>query len=175
MSSMSNARRVPDADQMRAYLDKGLTHAQISDAWLKDSGVRVSRSTVSMAIARYGLKDHSPRAHMRHEDILPWKLEPEHVYKPEARLLRLEGRRRAGHQLREDESRWLENWKAELKDAGAVIHYDPDTPEGFHWALVSDPRVVPYEDLIDRSNVGVPEKGKSRGGTISAPRDKHPD
>lgn len=175
---MSNARRVPDADQLRAYLDKGLTHAEIADAWLKDSGVRVSRSTVSMAVARYNLKDHSPRAHMRHSDLIPWHLDPEHVYRPEARLLRLEGRRRAGHLLREDESRWLENWKTELSNAGAVVHYDPDTEEGFFWVSKADPRVVTEgpDDLIDRSNAEVPEKAKPRGGSrIAAPRDKHPD
>lgn len=174
---MSNARRVPDADQLRSYLDRGLTHAEIAEAWLQDSGVRVSRSTVSMAVARFGLKNHSPRAHMRHSDLIPWHLDPEHVYKPEARLLRLEGRRRGGNSLREDELRWLENWKKELSEADAVIHYDRDTDEGFHWVSKADPRVVVYEDLIDRSNAETPapEKGKSRGGRIAAPRDKHPD
>ena len=172
---MSNARRVPDADQMRAYLDQGLTHAEIAEAWLKDSGVEIKRSTVSMAIARYGLKDHSPRAHMRHSDLIPWKLESEHVYRPEARLLRLEGRRRAGNELREDELRWLENWKVELSEAGAVVHYDKDTEEGFFWVSRSDPRVVVNgpDDLIDRSNAD--ENAKSRGGRVTAPRDKHPD
>ena len=173
MSNMSNARRVPDADQLRAYLDKGLTHAEIAEAWLKDSGISVSRSTISMAVARFNLTDHSPRAHIRHKDLIPWKLEQEHVYKPEARLLRLEGRRRAGHQLRDDEIRWLENWKAELAAANAVVHYEPDTDEGFYWVDRDDPEVVPYEGLIDRSNA--PENGKSRGGKIAAPRDKHPD
>ena len=173
MSNMSNARRVPDADQMRAYLDRGLTHVQIADAWLKDSGVEVSRSTVSMAIARYGLKDHSPRAHMRHADLIPWKLEPEHVYRPEARLLRLEGRRRAGHQLREEEITWLENWKAELEEAGAVVHYEPDTVDGFYWVDRNDPKVVAYQGLIDVSNA--PEHARSRGGRVAAPRDKRRD
>lgn len=153
MSIMSNARRVPDLDQLRAYLDQGLTHAEIAEAWLKDSGVKVSRSTVSMAIARYNLKGHSPRAHMRHSDLIPWQLDPSHVYKPEARLLRLEGRRKAGHELREDELRWLENWKKELSEADAVIHYDRDTDEGFFWVSKADPRVVTDGDgLIDRSN-----------------------
>lgn len=177
MSNMSNQRRVPDADQLRAYLDRGLTHAEIAEAWLKDSGVKVSRSTVSMAVARFGLKDHSPRAHMRHSDLIPWKLQQEHVYRPEARLLRLEGRRRAGHELRDDELRWLENWKQELSAAGAVIHYDPDTEEGFFWVSRLDPKVVTKgdDDLIDRSNADLPEKAKSRGGRVAAPRDKHPD
>lgn len=178
MSIMSNARRVPDADQLRAYLDRGLTHAEIAEAWLKDSGLDVKRQTISMAIARYGLTDHSPRAHIRHKDLIPWKLEQEHVYKPEARLLRLEGRRRAGHQLRDDEIRWLENWKAELLASWAVVHYDPD--RGFDWVDRNDPGVIPYEDLIDLSNVPEedrpkPKKSKSRGGKIAAPRDKHPD
>jgi hypothetical protein len=160
---------------MRAYLDQGLTHAEIAEAWLKDSGVEIKRSTVSMAIARYGLKDHSPRAHTRHSDLIPWKLESEHVYRPEARLLRLEGRRRAGNELREDELRWLENWKVELSEAGAVVHYDKDTEDGFFWVSKSDPRVVVNgpDDLIDRSNAD--ENAKSRGGRVAAPRDKHPD
>jgi hypothetical protein len=113
---------------------------------------------------------------MRHSDLIPWKLEPEHVYRPEARLLRLEGRRRAGHVLREDELKWLENWKAELAEAKAVIHYDKDTEEGFFWVTRSDPRVVTNgkDDLIDRSNAEM-ENAKSRGSRVTAPRDKHPD
>ena len=71
-------------------------------------------------------------------------------------------------------TRWLENWKAELEAADAVIHYDPDTEEGFFWVSKADPRVV-ADDLIDRSNAGLPEKAKSRGGRAAAPRDKRRD
>jgi hypothetical protein len=63
----------------------------------------------------------------------------------------------------------------ELSEAGAVVHYDKDTEEGFFWVSKSDPRVVVNgpEDLIDRSNAD--ENAKSRGGRVAAPRDKHPD
>lgn len=50
-----NARLVPDPHQMRQYVDQGLTQHQIVDAWLADSGIRVSRSAVAMALDRYDM------------------------------------------------------------------------------------------------------------------------
>lgn len=135
---------VPDATILRRYLDEGLTQAEIVEAWEKDSNVRVSRSSIGMAIDRYGLRSAHPRN--RYEDLLPWKVLVEHRDHMDARMLRLEGRRRAGERLSHRDKVSLHNWLERLEAAGAVVHYDPDTPEGFHW-------VVPEEgddDIIHR-------------------------
>ena len=127
---MANRTVVPDATTLRRYLKKGLTQAQIADAWEADSGVRVSRSAIAMAIARYGLE--TPRPRRRNTDLLPWVLKKEHQMATEARLLRMEGRRRRGEPLSKADLTWVSNWVEELRRDNAVITYLPNTKQGFH-------------------------------------------
>lgn len=149
---MAGLVKVPNKTQMRLYLSKGLTQKQIVEAWEEDSGYTVSRSAIAMAIERYDLKSSHERP--TYPEMLPWKVKVEHRGHIDARMLRLEGRRMAGRTLSERESRWLEQWKADLERAGAVVHYERDTEEGFWWV----PRTMAHgDDLIDRSNAVKPE------------------
>lgn len=126
-------RMVPDKRRLEYYLAQGLTQQQIVDQWEKDSNVRVSRSSIAMAIGRYGLASAKPRA--RYEDTLPWTVRTEHKNHYDARMLRLEGRRRRGGELSEADFRHLNEWKERLREAGAVVTYEPDTAQGFWWVL----------------------------------------
>lgn len=128
---MPNHRLVPDKAQMEAYLKRKLTQQQIVEEYEKDTGVRVSRSAVGLAIERYGLKSATTRA--RWDRLIPWQVKPEHRQAKEVRLLRLEARRGAGLPLTDRELLRLENWKRELAEANAVIHYHPGTDQGFFW------------------------------------------
>ncbi|WP_199810461.1 MULTISPECIES: hypothetical protein [unclassified Streptomyces] len=60
-------------------------------------------------------------------------MKEEHRWAYPLAMLRAEGRRRAGKELTErDESR-LASWLDMLKKNGSVVHYDPDTEEGFSY------------------------------------------
>jgi hypothetical protein len=131
MSSRGGVQLVPGATELRRYLEQGLTQQQIVDAWDEASGVRVSRSAIGMAIERYGLRSAKPRP--RYEDMLPWTVRTEHLMHNDARMLRLEGRRRKGGALSEAEKRWLTQWRERLEEAKAVVIYDAATTEGFFW------------------------------------------
>ena len=136
--------RVPSKTQLAAYLRKGMTQQQIVDAWEAKTGVRVSRSAIAMAKARYGLETVG-HTRPRYEDTVPWRVRVEHTLHNDARMLRLEGRRRQGRRLTEKELRWLEAWLRDLREADAVVHYDPYTEEGFWWM-----RREPEDDDIVR-------------------------
>lgn len=43
-------KRAPDPDWLRKKVSEGLSQQQIADAWEIESGYRVSRSTIAMAI-----------------------------------------------------------------------------------------------------------------------------
>lgn len=145
---MANVTVVPDKTTLKNYLAKGLTQAQVVDAWEKDSGNRVSRSAIAMAIERYGLKSNNPR--VRHEDLLPWHVEMQHRHLSDARNLRSLGRKKQGRQLSENDAQRLEAWLQRLTEANAVVRYDADTEEGFFWV----PRLPEHgDDVIDRTNV----------------------
>lgn len=120
------------------------------ETWEGESGVRVSRSAIAMAMLRNGVSAAKPRP--RYEEMLPWHVLDEHKYNSQARLLRLEGRRRTGGSLNAKELQWLTTWRRELESHNAVVTYDPDTEEGFHWVARTDAD----DDIIRR-----PETAKS--------------
>lgn len=139
----------PNATQMKGYLAKGLTQQQIADTYEEDTGIRVSRAAIGLAIARYGLSSAKPRT--RHDDLIPWKVRTEHRQLRDAKMLRLEGRRRKGLPMSEKELRWLTAWMSELQDADAVVMYNADTSQGWWWVK----RRAKDDDIILRpENVG---------------------
>jgi hypothetical protein len=141
---MTAVQKVPGKGELKSYLNAGLTQAQIVEAWEKDSGHRVSRSSIAMAIARYSLKSAHQRP--RYEELLPWVVAEVHLHDTEARMLRLEGRRRQKGEksISPAELRWLESWKAALKERDLVIHYDRDAG-GFLWMERSE-AIEPWVD-----------------------------
>lgn len=145
--TVTGARRVPDQTRLRRYLEQGLTQAQIVAAWGEESNVRVSRSAIAMAIKRYGLE--SAHSRPRYEDTLPWKVRVEHRMKYDARMLRLEARRRRGKALSDEDLRKLTAWRQQLEDANAVVAYEPELPEGFVWVV----RREDDDDIIRRGRV----------------------
>lgn len=143
-----NAKRwvlsTPDKTWLRHHAQAGMTQQQMVDAWEKESGIRVSRSAIAMAMRRQDVDAAKPRP--RYEDMLPWHVLDEHKYNTQARLLRLEGRRRKGGKLNAKELQWLTTWRRELEAHNAVVIYDPQTEEGFHWVN----RTAADDDLIRR-------------------------
>jgi hypothetical protein len=121
-----------------------MTQQQMVEAWERESGIRVSRSAIAMAMRRQDVEAAHPRP--RYEDTLPWHVLDEHKYHTQARLLRLEGRRRQGRKLNAKELQWLTTWRRELEAHNAVVMYDPKTEEGFHWVT----RTASDDDVIRR-------------------------
>lgn len=126
----------PDKTQMRRYLDAGLNSTQIAEQYEQDTGIKVSPSTIRMAISRFGLKSARPLD--RYTNMIPWELNPEHRMHADARLLRLEGRRRQGKDISDRDLTWLSGWLTKLDEEQAVIVYRPETPEGFWWVKRTD-------------------------------------
>lgn len=135
---MAAPQVVPSKTEMREYLRRGLTQKQIAEI------AGCSRSAISMAIERYELKSARPRA--RYMDLLPWKVSNEHRMRAQARLLRLESRRRQGKAIGERDRVWLNNWLTWLDDQNAVVMYDPDTKPGFFYV----PREESDDDIVRR-------------------------
>ncbi|HET6917191.1 MAG TPA: Clr5 domain-containing protein, partial [Acidimicrobiales bacterium] len=103
---------VPDKTKLRLYLQKGMTQKEIVDQWEEESGFRVSRSAIGMAIARYGLESANPRP--RFDDLIPWTVRTVHKNRYDLRMLRLEHRRRHGKKLTDDQRKRLTSWRKAL-------------------------------------------------------------
>jgi hypothetical protein len=65
-------------------------------------------------------------------------------------MLRTEARRRAGKQLRKEERVRLDAWLRRLARENIVLHYDPDTDEGWFY--------VPRRPGVDTDIIRVPER-----------------
>lgn len=49
------AQMVPNPRELRRYVEAGMTDQEIADQWEIDSHVRVTRTAIAMARARYGI------------------------------------------------------------------------------------------------------------------------
>lgn len=143
-TTQGGVTRAPNKTQLKNYLAKGLTQAQIVDAWEVDSNMRVSRSAIGMAIKRYDLVSTNPRPN--YMDMIPWTLRKEHQMHWDARMLRLEAKRRRGDALTDKEKRDLTHWRSRLEEADAVVIYEADSDEGFFWTT----RLATDDDIIRR-------------------------
>jgi hypothetical protein len=146
-------KTLPDQD-VRRLLKQGLGPTEIARA-LAEVGIHVTPNAVTMWATRHHI---APRTR-RYNSMIPWKVAPRHKHLWAAKMLRLEGRRRAGDVLSEAQLRMLDKWKinmAALCEGGAVIHYDPDlllsgqtAPQGWHY--------VPRRPGIDTDLIRVPD------------------
>lgn len=100
-----------------------------------------------MAIGRYDLKSSRPRP--RYMETLPWVVAPAHRDDNNARMLRLEGRRRIGGALTEKELRILSQWLDLLAERAAVVVYEARSKKGFFWV----PRTEDDDDVVRRPEV----------------------
>lgn len=124
---MSAPRYLP-SDAKLAEMAKTMTHQQIADAVYAQTGVKVNRSTVSAALSRAGLTNR-----VRYTEALPWpRIRVEHNGHYAAQMLRAGARIQAGQKVSDDLRARYESWVERLKAEDAVIHYDPDTPDGFY-------------------------------------------
>jgi len=152
MSTTAPAHRPrlsPDKGQLKKYINQGLTQQQIADAWFEETGVRVTRNAISMAMTSSGLKPANPRP--RYDGNLPWRVKIEHSKAYDARMLRaaarIEGKRKKDRLSDPEYKRYI-SWLEQLKENDAVVGYAPNTPQGFFWLprlATDDP-----EDLIRR-------------------------
>jgi hypothetical protein len=79
------------------------------------------------------------RRNVRDEKLMPWRVKTDHAYTEDPINLRREARLRAGEPIGKDPDYQakalaeLTSWKERLRDAGAVVHYDPETEHGWFW------------------------------------------
>lgn len=119
---MPAQRIVPEDRVLAAWLDEGLTHAEIADRIYEETGHKVARSTVSVALHRAGLTEDRPRF----KDEIPWRLKGKDLKAYPVRMLRLLGKRRAGMELTGEENKRLDNWLETMRAENAVVAHDPD-------------------------------------------------
>ncbi len=125
-----------DDNEVEQLLRAGLSQSDVVRLY-RERGVSVSQSAISQAISTGRIKVDTDRT----TGSMPWKLKPEHRYRGPARMLRIQARLDNGHQIGKTLVHQVETWREGLAlDRDSVIHYDPDTEEGF-WRVPRRPGV----------------------------------
>lgn len=128
---MAPPKYTPDKTTFERWLaeDPPPTHQQMADRVFDQTGHRVTRAAISVALMSYGLT--TPKH--RYEDTLPWRVAVEHGRAYPARCLRLLGKRRRNLPLTPQEETLLNNWLADLDRDELIVAYDPGDDQGFHY------------------------------------------
>lgn len=131
---MTGRRQLPPVAELGRMRDEGMTLREIADRVFELTGERVTKSAISAALVRAG----QGKKLTRYEELIPWRVQMGHQKHYHLRMLRLEGRRRAGYALDPGQERRLDAWIKELRAAQAVINYKPSQEPGFHCVPVRE-------------------------------------
>lgn len=140
-------------DEFRRWYLAGRAPKWIVAKYRDKYGIEISSSTIGNWRVRLGL----PPRQVRDVQLIPWTIARHHRNAHDLNMLRQEARRRAGDRLMPRLAKMLGSWKAGLAEDDAVVHYDPDTREGwFH---------VPRRHGIDKDLIRVPDRPSRQRGT----------
>lgn len=126
---MPAKRKMPSDSILEKWLGEGLTHQQIQRRIKEETGEDVGLSTVSGHLSRVGLTNR-----VRYDEYVPWgRISLDHNHAYQLSMLRIGARIDKGLPVRNGDRRRFEEWAASLKEAGVVVHYEYDSPEGFYY------------------------------------------
>lgn len=134
------ARKIQDEGEVIRWFEEGRTYAWMIETYKKKYGIDTVPSMWSNFRRRRGLD----RRIARDDNLIPWEVKEEHRWQYPVAMLRVEARLRQGFPLTENDQTRLESWKETLEEENAVVHYDPDTEDGFFYV----PREDGDDDLI---------------------------
>jgi hypothetical protein len=136
------ASKIQDEQEVIRWIQEEKPYAWMVEEYMRKYHIKTTVTMFSNFRRRKGL---APRI-ARDPNVVPWALKEEHGWATPLTLLRLEARRRNNFPLRAVDKTRLENWLKELKEKNVVVHYDPDTDQGFFYV----PREEGDDDIIRR-------------------------
>ena len=134
------ATKIQDKAEVLRWFEEQRTYAWMVEQYKTKYGIDTSEPMWAAFRRREGID----RRNTRSDDLLPWKLREDHRHLYPAMMLRTEGRLRAGKAVAAVKLKKLESWKKSLEEDSLVVHYDPETEEGFFYV----PREPQDTDLI---------------------------
>jgi hypothetical protein len=127
---------IQDEAEAVRWLGQGRTYEWMCQEHERRYGVTVAPSAFADLRRSRGID----RVVVSDGELVPWDVDPEHRWCFDLAMLRAEARRRAGARLRPQDDDLVARWCRRLHDAGLVVHYDPQTEEGF-WYVPRRPGV----------------------------------
>lgn len=121
--------KIQDEAEILRWFDEGRTYQWMQQEYLRKYNITTGLSMWSNFRRRRGLD----RRIVRNDDLIPWEVREQHRWRHAIRMLRAVARKRQGKVLDVATAEALEPWLRGLASRDAVVHYDPDTDDGFHY------------------------------------------
>jgi len=125
---MAGTRKIQDESEVLRWFEEGRTYQWMTEEYERKYNITMTGSAWGNFRRRKGIA----RRITRDDDLIPWLVKREHRWNYDLAMLRAEARRRAGRPLKPHVEERLESWLRTLHEADAVVHYDPETADGFH-------------------------------------------
>lgn len=129
--------KIVSEDEVLRWIEEGRTYRWMSEEYDTKYNIEITPNAFANLRYRRGLDRRIGRG----DDLIPWNVKREHRWEYPVVMLRVEVRRREGRELRDIDAKRLESWKRQLTEGGLVVHYDPETDEGWWY--------VPAREGID--------------------------
>lgn len=136
------ASKIVDEQEVIRWFEEGKTYQEMQQIYLDKYNIETVPSMWGNFRRRRGLS----RRIARNDELIPWHVKAEHRWAYPVAMLRAEARRRAGFELPDDMQGRVNSWLKMLEEQKAVVHYDPDTEQGFFYV----PREGEDDDIIHR-------------------------
>lgn len=105
-----------------------MTHDQIAERVFDETGIKVSRSSVSAAFTRAGKTNR-----VRYEEEIPWNVSNKHNHHYMLAMLRVKARINRGLPVTDEQKQRYESWEAMLKKQRLKVVYDRESEDGFYY------------------------------------------
>ncbi|MCZ2821046.1 hypothetical protein O2V63_11955 [Modestobacter sp. VKM Ac-2977] len=136
------ASKIQNEKEVLRWFAEGRTYAWMSEYYRRIYDIEIGPTAWGNFRQRRGLG----RRQAMNDQLIPWQVRAEHRNTYPLGMLRMECRRLDGLEMRDVALKRLQAWKEKLRVEGLVVHYDPDTPEGFSYL----PRCPHDEDSLIR-------------------------
>lgn len=123
------ARKIVNEQEVIRWFEEGWTYQEIVDEYRRKYNIETATSMWGNFRRRRGL----PRRITRDDELIPWHVRVEHRWAYPLAMLRVEARRRAGRPIRDSDEKKVDAWLEMLEENKVVVHYDPDTEQGFFY------------------------------------------
>ena len=140
------ATKIQDEQEVVRWFEEGRTYAWMSEQYREKYHIETVPSLWGNFRRRRGLS----RRITRNDDLIPWEVRREHRWAWPINMLRQEARRRAGVELTDEQNQRVDAWLRGMKDDGTVLHYEPDTDQGWFY--------VPRRPGVDQDIIRVPNR-----------------
>lgn len=138
--------KIVNEQEVLLWFKEGRTYQWMSDEYRRKYDINTVPSLWGNFRRRRGLEYRITR----NDELIPWFVKEEHRWDYPIMMLRMEARRRDGKDLSDEELTRLDVWRGRMTKDGTVVHYDPDTEEGWFY--------VPRRDGVDTDLIRVPER-----------------